>query len=67
MIFPLIDHVFKLKKTNFLKNNSRLFNDESINWLIGVKHLKQFGMTVEDIKTYVDLNVLGHYKKKPSY
>lgn len=37
------------------KNNNRLFDDESINWLTGVKYLKQCGMSVEDIKTYVDL------------
>lgn len=32
------------------KNNIRLFDQESINWLTGVKYLKQCGMTVEDIK-----------------
>ncbi len=42
------------------KNNNRLFDDESINWLIGVKHLKQSGMSVEDIKTYVDLCLEGN-------
>lgn len=41
------------------KNNIRLFDQESINWLVGVKYLKQCGMTVEDIKTYVDLCLLG--------
>jgi DNA-binding transcriptional MerR regulator len=41
------------------KNNNRLFDDESINWLIGVKYLKPCGMTVEDIKTYVDLCLVG--------
>ncbi|MEY8738436.1 MerR family transcriptional regulator [Bacillales bacterium AN1005] len=37
------------------KNNNRLFGEEAVNWLIGVKYLKQCGMSVEDIKTYVDL------------
>lgn len=41
------------------KNNIRLFDDDSINWLTGVKYLKQCGMSVEDIKSYVDLCLLG--------
>ncbi|WP_010532228.1 MerR family transcriptional regulator [Lentibacillus jeotgali] len=41
------------------KNNHRLFDDESINWLTGVKYLKQCGMSVEDIKAYVDLCLQG--------
>ncbi|MGO4109401.1 MerR family transcriptional regulator [Paenibacillus sp. YAF4_2] len=41
------------------KNNNRLFNEESINWLIGVKILKQCGMSIEDIKTYADLCIKG--------
>lgn len=41
------------------KNNNRLFDKESISWLIGVKYLKQCGMSVEDIKSYVDLCLEG--------
>ncbi|MBG9472187.1 MerR family transcriptional regulator [Priestia megaterium] len=41
------------------KNNNRLFDNESINWLIGIKYLKQCGMSVEDIKTYVHLCLEG--------
>lgn len=41
------------------KNNNRLFDDESINWLTGIKYLKQCGMSVKDIKTYVDLCLEG--------
>jgi len=41
------------------KNNNRLFDDQSINWLTGVKYLKQCGMSVEGIKTYVDLCLKG--------
>lgn len=42
------------------KNNNRLFDQESINWLIGVKFLKQCGMSVENIKSYVDLCLKGN-------
>lgn len=41
------------------ENNNRLFDGESINWLTGVKYLKQCGMSMEDIKTYVDLCLEG--------
>ena len=37
------------------KNNCRLFTEESMNWLIGVKHLKECGMTLDSIKTYIEL------------
>lgn len=42
------------------KNNNRLFDQESINWLIGVKYLKQVGMSVEDMKSYVNLCLEGN-------
>lgn len=42
------------------KNNIRLFNEESINWLIGVKYLKDTGMSIEDIKKYIDLCLEGN-------
>nr|WP_263323168.1 MerR family transcriptional regulator [Neobacillus sp. Marseille-Q6967] len=41
------------------KNNNRIFNDDSINWLRGSKYLKKCGMSVEDIKKYVDLCLEG--------
>lgn len=41
------------------KNNNRMFTDASINWLIGAKNLKKCGMSVEDIKKYVDLCLEG--------
>jgi DNA-binding transcriptional MerR regulator len=41
------------------KNNNRLFDEQSINWLKGAKHLKQSGMSVEAIKSYVDLCLEG--------
>jgi len=40
-------------------NNIRMFDAESINWLFGVKCLKQSGMPIEVIKTYVDLCLEG--------
>ena len=41
------------------KNNNRLFDDKSIDWLTGVKYLKQCGMSLGAIKTYVDLCLEG--------
>ncbi|KQO10736.1 MerR family transcriptional regulator [Paenibacillus sp. Leaf72] len=41
------------------ENNIRLFDAESINWLYGVKCLKQSGMPIEIIKMYVDLCIEG--------
>lgn len=41
------------------RNNIRLFDDEAINWLHGVKCLKQSGMSIKDIKVYVDLCLQG--------
>jgi Predicted transcriptional regulators len=41
------------------KNNNRLFDEESLNWLIGVKYLKQCGMSVEAIKHFVNLCLEG--------
>lgn len=41
------------------KNNIRLFNEESINWLKGIKYLKGTGMSIESMKEYVDLCLKG--------
>lgn len=41
------------------KNNIRLFDDESMNWLYGIKCLKQTGLPIESIKTYVELCLEG--------
>lgn len=35
--------------------NRRIFNDESINWLQGIKCLKGCGLSIEEIKQYSDL------------
>jgi DNA-binding transcriptional MerR regulator len=41
------------------KYNNRLFNEESLAWLIRVKYLKDCGMSIKDIKHYVDLYLEG--------
>ena len=41
------------------EHNVRLFDEQSINWLFGVRCLKQSGMPIEAIKTYVDLCLQG--------
>lgn len=40
-------------------NNNRLFDDESLNWLTAAKFLKQCGMSIKDIKRFVDLRLEG--------
>ena len=37
------------------KNNRRVFDDESINWLKGIQCLRSCGVSIEDIKVYSDL------------
>ena len=41
------------------KGNNRIFDEESINWLMGIKCLKGCGMSIKDIKRYGDLCLLG--------
>lgn len=41
------------------KNNIRLFDEESINWLTGVKYLRDCGMPLDAVKQYVDLCLEG--------
>lgn len=40
-------------------HNNRIFDDKSLDWLIGVKNLKQCGMSLQAIKRYVDLCLEG--------
>ena len=42
------------------KYNNRLFDEESLNWLIRVKYLKDCGMSIKDIKHFVDLYLEGN-------
>lgn len=41
------------------EHNNRLFDDRSLSWLLAVKFLRHGNMTIEDIKTYIDLCLLG--------
>lgn len=41
------------------QNNIRMFDEESINWLHGIKCLKQSGMPIDIIKMYVDYCLEG--------
>lgn len=41
------------------KNNVRLFDDEAINCLITIRHLRNTGMSLEDIKAYIMLCLDG--------
>lgn len=41
------------------QNNIRLFDDEAIHWLTGVKFLKECGMSIDAIKQFIDLCVEG--------
>lgn len=41
------------------EHNVRLFDEQSINWLFGVRCLKQSGMPIEAIKRYIDLCLQG--------
>lgn len=48
--------LFPCKRDN---GNRRVFDEEAINWLIGIKNLKVCGMSVEAIKQYCNLCMLG--------
>ncbi|SHK04289.1 MerR family transcriptional regulator [Propionispora hippei] len=41
------------------KYNNRLFDEESLNWLIRVKYLKDCGMSIKDINHFVELYQQG--------
>lgn len=41
------------------KNGNRLFDENSKNWLIGIKNLRGSGMSIKAIKDYVDLCLQG--------
>lgn len=41
------------------KNNNRLFDEASVNWLTGVKYLRDCGMPLEAVKEYVELCLEG--------
>ncbi len=41
------------------KNNIRLFSEDALNWLLGVKYLRDSGMSIKAIKEYVGLCLQG--------
>jgi len=41
------------------KNGNRLFDENSKNWLIGIKNLRGSGMSIKAVKDYVDLCLQG--------
>lgn len=49
------------------KNNRRVFDDESLNWLMGIKCLKKCGVSIKDIKVYSDLCMQGDSALKERY
>lgn len=42
------------------KNNIRLFDEDSVNWITFVRHLKNCGMSIQEVKDFVDLWVQGN-------
>lgn len=41
------------------KNNNRVFDEDSFEWITTIIHLKKCGMAIDDIKKYVDLCLIG--------
>lgn len=41
------------------KNNIRIFDEESLNWLKTIICLRKCGMSIKSIKEYVDLCIIG--------
>lgn len=48
-------------------NNNRLFDEESVHWLSAAKFLKKCGMSIKDIKRYVDLCLEGNSTVEERY
>ncbi|MGQ5710010.1 MerR family transcriptional regulator [Lactobacillus sp. PSON] len=49
------------------KNNNRLFDKDSFEWFVTIIHLKKCGMTISDIKKYVDLCQEGNSTLQERY
>lgn len=41
------------------KNNNRIFDENSLNWLQGVIYLRNCGMSIKSIKEYIALCLIG--------
>lgn len=42
------------------KNNVRIFDEDSTAWLLGVKYLRDCGMSLESIKSYIEMCLVGN-------
>lgn len=49
------------------KNGHRLFDEQSVNWLIGIKNLRGSGMSIQAVKEYVDLCLQGEKTLEQRY
>ena len=49
------------------KNGNRLFDENSKNWLIGIKNLRGSGMSIKAVKDYVDLCLQGESTLETRY
>lgn len=49
------------------KNGHRLFDEQSVNWLIGIKNLRSSGMSIQAVKEYVDLCLQGEKTLEQRY
>ena len=43
------------------KNNYRIFDDNNIGWIKSLSCLKKCGMSIEEIKQYLNLCLIGEY------
>ena len=49
------------------KNGNRIFDENSKNWLIGIKNLRGSGMSIKAVKDYVDLCLQGESTLEKRY
>ena len=49
------------------KNGNRLFDEQSKNWLIGIKNLRGSGMSIQAVKDYVNLCLQGESTLEKRY
>lgn len=55
-IFSKISSVFNISK---IKSNYRVFDDNDINWIKSLSCLKNCGMSIVEMKEYLDLYLKG--------
>lgn len=49
------------------KHNNRVFDEKSLDWLNGVKCLRNCGMSIQAIKEYIELCLVGDHTAKDRY